>query len=352
MSQTFDDRFRCGSASGFTAATQDSVPVPVAFLNDNGYRFFMQVLHLLDARLAVVRLPVAALLVGATLAGCTSGDKVAAPAECPGGPVDVVVSVDQWGDVVSELGGDCATVKTLLASSSVDPHDYEPSPADAAAFTGARLVVVNGAGYDRWASDLARTSASGVPVVDAAQVSGTPDGANPHLWYKPTAVTAVADAVSSALEKLNPEAADYFAKRRTAFAEALRPYDSLTGKIKAAAAGKSYAATESVFDYQAEALGLINKTPQGYQQAAANETDPSPADIRAFQAALAARDVDVLIFNTQTEGSVTQQLREAAEKAGVPVVDVTETVPPGQDSFVDWQDEQLAALAKALGVQV
>ena len=132
----------------------------------------------------------------------------------------------------------------------------------------------------------------------------------------------------------------------------ISPHASRREFIKVAAAGKSYAATESVFDYLAEAVGLINKTPQGYRQAAANEADPSPADIQAFQAALAARDVDVLIFNTQTEGSVAHQIRDAAEKAGVPFVDITETVPPGQATFVGWQDEQLAALATALDVTV
>lgn len=282
----------------------------------------------------------------------TGSETHASAGSCPGGAVDVVVSVDQWGDIVSELGGDCAKVTTLLASSSVDPHDYEPSPSDAAAFKRARLVVINGADYDHWASDLARSSATSAPLISAAAVTSTPDGANPHLWYKPAAVTAVADAVSAELAKINPEAAGYFSERRKAFADTLQPYNSLIEKIKASATGKSYAATESVFDYQSEALGLVNKTPQGYRQASANESDPSPADIQAFQATLAARDVDVLIFNTQTEGSVAQQIRDAAEKSGVPVVDVTETVAPGQDTFVGWQDEQLTALAKALGVTI
>jgi zinc/manganese transport system substrate-binding protein len=307
----------------------------------------------------------AAILMALTVAGCGSGTKTAtepstsgagdaataaAASTCPGGAVNVVVSVDQWGDIVSELGGDCATVTTLLASSSVDPHDYEPSPADAAAFKGAQLVVINGADYDHWAADLAATSAGSVPVIDAGKVTATADGANPHLWYKPQAVTAVADAVSAELAKINPQAAGYFGDQRKAFATTLQPNDDLIATIKAGAAGKSYAATESVFDYQAEALGLANKTPQGYRQAAANESDPSPADIKAFQTALAGGEIDVLIFNTQTEGSVSDQLRKAAEQAGVPVVEVTETVPPGQDSFVGWQDGQLAALAKALGV--
>lgn len=271
---------------------------------------------------------------------------------CPTAPVDVVVSVDQWGDIVSELGGACATVKTVLASSSVDPHDYEPSPADAASFTGAKLIVLNGADYDHWASDLAATSAPAAPVVSAAAVTRTEDGANPHLWYRPSAVTAVADAVSAELAKIDPAAAGYFTERRAAFTTTMQPYSTLIEKIKAGATGKSYAATESVFDYSAEALGLINKTPQGYQQAAANESEPAPADIEAFRKALANKQIDVLIYNTQTEGSIPEQIRAAAQESGIPVVDVTETVALGETTFVGWQDKQLADLAKALGVTV
>src|ERR1700751_3055711 len=177
----------------------------------------------------------------------TSAPSRASPpaASCPTARVAVVVSVDQWGDIVSELGGACAAVKTVLASSSVDPHDYEPSPADAASVTGAKLVVVNGAGYDSWASRLAASSAAGAHVVNAAEVTKTPDGANPHLWYLPSAVTAVADAVTAELSRLGPRAGDYFSQRRSQFAAALAPYSGLIANIKAAAGGKSYAATET-----------------------------------------------------------------------------------------------------------
>lgn len=274
----------------------------------------------------------------------------AAAASCPTGPVAAVVSVDQWGDIVSELGGACANVKTVLAGSSVDPHDYEPSPADAACFTGARLVVVNGAGYDAWASKLAASSTVGAHLVSAAAVTKTPDGANPHLWYLPSAVTEVADAVTGEFSKLDPQATDYFTQRRAQFAAAIAPYTGLIAKIKAGAAGKSYAATETIFDYQAQALGLVNKTPEGYRRASASESDPSPGDIDSFRSALAGRRIDVLIYNTQTEGSIPEQIRTAAEQAGVPVVNVTETVAPGQTSFEDWQYTQLVALGKALGV--
>jgi len=319
---------------------------------------------------AAFALPLAALTATCLTAGCGADRSAESPAPagtppgtdtttvaaspaagpCPTAPVDVVVSVDQWGDVVTELGGACTQVTTVLASSSVDPHDYEPAPADAASFGGAQLIVVNGADYDHWATDLAATAAPAAPVVNAATVTGTADGANPHLWYSPSAVTAVADAVTAELSRIDPAAAGYFAERRSAFTTTLQPYTDLIGRIKTVAAGKTYAATESIFDYQAQALGLVNKTPEGYQRAAAAEAEPSPADIDAFQNALAGKQIDVLIFNTQTEGAIPEQIRAAAEQNGVPVVDMTETVPPGETSFVGWQDKQLTWLAEALGV--
>lgn len=289
------------------------------------------------------------------ISGCgsdrTAQSPTTQPSEgCPTAPVDVVVSVDQWGDIVSELGGACARVSTILASSSVDPHDYEPSPADAAAFSGAQLIVVNGADYDHWASDLAATTAPAAPLISAAEVTRTSDGANPHLWYRPAAVTALADAVSAELARIDPGAADYFTDRRAEFTASLAPYSALIEKIRAGAAGKSYAATETVFDYLASDLGLVDKTPAGYRRAAAAESEPTPADIAAFRKSLADKQIDVLIYNTQTEGSVPEQIRAAAADNGVPVVEVTETVAPGQQTFVGWQDAQLTALAEALGV--
>jgi zinc/manganese transport system substrate-binding protein len=304
-----------------------------------------------------------ALAVPVGLAACSSSDSgtttaassttaAASAGACPTTPVNVVVSVDQWGDIASALGGECAKVTTVLASSSVDPHDFEPSPADAATFASAQLIVVNGADYDPWASKFAATSAPNAPVVDAGVVTKTAGGSNPHLWYNPPAVNAVADAITAQLDKLAPDAKSYFADQRKAFTTSQADYDKVISAIKAGASGKTYAATETVFDYMAAAVGLVDKTPPGYQTASANESDPSPGDLDAFRRALADHQINVLIYNTQTEGSVPQQIRSAAEAAGVPVVEVTETVPPGTTSFETWQVAQLNALAKALGVTV
>jgi zinc/manganese transport system substrate-binding protein len=317
-------------------------------------------------------------------AACGNGDQnsatpaqSAAPA-CPTDPVSVVVSVDQWGDIVSELGGQCAKVTTVLAGSAVDPHDFEPAPKDAALFEDAQLVVVNGGHYDEWAAKLAAGSAPDAPLIDALEAGSGEAGhdepahgageehanesgeehaheghaaeANPHVWYSPTAVTAVADTVTAELGKLAPDAKGYFDERRTQFRESLVPYDELISSIKAGSSGKTYAATESVFDDMAAAVGLTDRTPEGYRAASANESDPSPADLDAFLRLLEDRGVDVLVYNVQTEGSVPQEIRAAAEQSGVPVVEVTETVPADASSFQSWQVDQLTALAEALGV--
>ena len=128
----------------------------------------------------------------------------------------------------------------------------------------------------------------------------------------------------------------------------MKPYDDVIARITAVAADTTFAASEPVFDYMADALGLTNGTPKGYQDAALNESDPSPADIAEFEQSLRDYKIDVLVYNTQTEAHP-EQIRGVADDADVPVVDVTETVPPGTTSFVTWQVDQLTALATALG---
>ena len=290
------------------------------------------------------------------LSACGGGDddanrtstSEADAANCPADVLDVVVSVNQWGDIVQALAGDCASVTTVINSTALDPHDYEPSTGDVAAFEDADLVVVNGADYDHWASDAVANLDPEPAVVDAAEVVGVAEGENPHLWYSPDAVQQTAAAVTAELSDLAPDAADYFAQQADAWATDLQPYTDELAQLEALAAGRTYAATETVFDYTAQAVGLTDATPEGYRDAASNESDPSAGDVAAFEQALADGGVDVLVYNTQTEGSVPEQLRSAAEAAGVPVVEVTESVPDGEGSFVDWQLSQLRQLTDAL----
>jgi zinc/manganese transport system substrate-binding protein len=301
----------------------------------------------------------AALAALATLAlsACTTGASGAAavsqgdPDRCPGQVVDVAVSVGQWGDLARQLGGACATVTTIVSSAAIDPHDFEPGTSALAAISDADLVVVNGAGYDHWASDAVATLDPAPVVVSAAAVAGVAgSGANPHLWYSPKIVHEMSAAVGRALGRLaTPKAADYLAQRSAAWTAALKPYDDAVHTLSGLAPGHSFAATEPVFDLMADAIGLTDATPEGYRRAVSNHSDPAPGDLAAFEGALAGGGVDVLIYNTQTSGTVPSQLRAAAKRGGVPVVQVSESPPDAKGSFVAWQLAQLTELSNALG---
>jgi zinc/manganese transport system substrate-binding protein len=259
----------------------------------------------------------------------------------------VVVSISQWRDLADHLAGACATVTTVLASAAVDPHEFEPGTAAIAAFSGADLVVLNGAGYDQWATDAVGNLDPRPVVLSAASLAA--QHGNPHLWYDPSIVPRMADAVTARLTALSPRAAGYFAARHRDWATSLQPYVDAVATVKAQAAGRHYAATETVFDLMAGALGLTDRTPPGYRRSVSNGSDPAPGDLQAFRTALARHTVDVLIDNVQTSGSIPEQLRAAARAAGVPVVAVTESPPAGGGSFVAWQTAELRSLAAALG---
>jgi zinc/manganese transport system substrate-binding protein len=295
---------------------------------------------------------VLAVLAALLLAGCTagrSGPAVASgdAARCPGPVLDVVVSVAQWGQVVRPLTGPCATVTTVIASAAIDPHEYEPTTGDIAAFQEADLVVLDGAGYDGWAAAAVADLDPGPARVVAAQVAGGTDR-DPHLWYSPAVVHRLAAAVTARLQALAPADTGVFAARAAAFRAELAPYDRAVAALRPLAARHTYAATETVFDRMARTLGLTDVTPAGYRRAVSNESDPAPGDVAALEAALTGHRADVLVFNRQTEGAIPDQLRAAARRAGVPVVEVTESPPQGSRSFVAWQTAQLTELANAL----
>jgi zinc/manganese transport system substrate-binding protein len=299
------------------------------------------------AALTVLGLSACASGAAANGAAVSAGD----PAACPGKVVDVAVSVGQWGDLVRQLGGACATVTTIASSAAVDPHDFEPGTAALAAISSADLVVLNGAGYDHWAQDAVATLDPGPVVVSAADVAGVPEqGADPHLWYSPDVVAAMSTAVTGALFDLASDgAADYLTQQSAAWTAALAPYTQAVRALSARAAGRTFAATEPVFDRMAAAIGLTDATPEGYRRASSNDSEPAPGDLTAFERALADGSIDVLVYNTQTSGTVPEQLRAAAERGGVPVVEVSESPPDAGGSFVAWQLAQLTELSNALG---
>ncbi|MBT1172329.1 zinc ABC transporter substrate-binding protein [Bifidobacterium sp. MA2] len=263
------------------------------------------------------------------------------------GRIEVVASINQWGSIARDLGGDHVDVTDIMTSTNVEAHDYEPTAQDVAKFGDAEVAVVNGADYDPWASKAAGSTKA--ELVDAAEVAGVEEGDNPHVWFSAKVRSAAADAITAAYRKADPaNKADYDELNKAWHARE----DKLESKIKAVSAttkGLPYAATESVAWYLADDLGMTDATPKGYAQASANESEPTAADIKAFQDALkAGGSIRALVLNTQESNSTTDRIVSAAQEGNVPIVELTEQMPKEYDDLIDWMDALVDAFAGAV----
>ena len=288
-----------------------------------------------------------------SMAACGSGDSSstaksdAADASQVSGKIEVVASINQWGSVAADLGGDNVEVTNIMTKTNVEAHDYEPTAVDVAKFGSAQVAVVNGADYDPWASKAA--GSTNATLVDAAETAGIKEGDNPHVWFSAEVRSSTADAITAAYQKADPAHKDDYAKLNEDWHA---KEDKLESKIKetsAKTANLPYAATESVAWYLADDLKMTDATPKGYAQASANESEPTPADIKDFQDALKAGSIKMLVFNSQEANSTTDQITGAAKDANVPVVELTEQMPAEYDNLLDWMDalvDQFAAAVK------
>jgi zinc/manganese transport system substrate-binding protein len=267
----------------------------------------------------------------------------------PTGPIKVVAGQNFWGSIATQLGGSRASVQSVVTDPNADPHEYESNTNDARAFADAGFVILNGAGYDDWASKLLSANPSSHrTVLIAADLLGKKAGDNPHFWYSPDYVTRMADQITADYKTIDPPDAAYFDQQRAAFATALRPYTQRLAEIKAKFSGVPVGATESIFVYMASALGLNLISPTEFMNAVAEGNDPPASAVIDFQNQITGKQVKVLVYNVQTATAVTTNIKHLAALADIPVVGVSETLQPESATFQDWQLSQLLALQNAL----
>jgi zinc/manganese transport system substrate-binding protein len=264
--------------------------------------------------------------------------------------VRVVAAENFWGSIAAELGGPRATVVSIVRDPAQDPHSYEPTATDARTVAAARLAIVNGIGYDPWAAQLlAADSVSGQNVITVGGVLGLADGANPHRWYSPSNVDAIASSITADLQRLDAGHAAYYARRLAAFESAgLARYHAMISAIRARYAGVPVGASESIFALQAPALGLDLITPPGLMRAVSEGTDVTAQDTRTAERQINSHLIKVWVYNSQNATPLVQELSTLARTARIPVVPITETLDPPSASFEQWQVSQLERLDRAL----
>jgi zinc/manganese transport system substrate-binding protein len=287
--------------------------------------------------------------------------------------INVVASTNVYGDIAKTIGGDKVSVTAIITKTSQDPHSYEATAQDRLAVSKAEVVIENGGGYDGFLHTLAEDSSIDAGnVLNAVELSGLAhpeEGAsgeatpaesasgeaqahdhgelNEHVWYSLSAMGRLADDLAAKLGELEPASAAAFDANAAAFKADL---EELTGKLeglKAGAAGAPVAVTEPVPVYLLEDAGLENATPADYTAAIEEGSDVPPAVLKAATDLVANKSVRFLAYNGQTEGPQTEALKKAAEAAGVPVVDFSETLPEGK-TYVQWMTDNVNNVSKVL----
>ena len=293
---------------------------------------------------------------GVLVAGCGSAPAPAAGSSATpsaaGMPMRVVASTNVYGSIASAVGGDRVTVKSIIDSPDADPHEYETTPADAAAVGNAAIMIVNGGGYDDFAGKLVEASSARPRMIDVVELSGlrTPGEQefNEHVWYSLPTVEKLADRLATDLAAADPAGAATYTANAAAFTGRIGGLIAKTDAIKAAHTGDKVAVTEPVPLYLVQAAGLQNVTPEEFSEAVEEGADPSAAVLNDTLALFTGKAVTALLANAQTESGSTRQVEQAATGAGIPVVAVTETLPAGVDDYVMWQESQIDQLTAAL----
>ena len=263
--------------------------------------------------------------------------------------LQVVAAENFWGSLVSQLGGTHVHVVSIVSDPNADPHEYETNTGNAREVADADYVIVNGAGYDSWAGKL--LGAGTKPergVLNVADLLGKKEGDNPHFWYNPEYVNQTIAQMERDLVKLDPADEKYFTQQYQTVQTSFAKQQARITEVKRQFSGVNVASTEDVFVYLADATELKLMSPPAFIQAVGEGTDPPTASVVAFEGLLKSRAVEVLIYNQQTVTPLTETMKKLATDEGIPIVGVTETIQPPNETYQVWMDAQVKELQDAL----
>ncbi|WDF32353.1 zinc ABC transporter substrate-binding protein [Arthrobacter agilis] len=290
------------------------------------------------------------------LSACSTGSS-GSPSDTSASGADtlsIVTATNVYGDIAATVGGDDVEVTAIVDSLSQDPHSYEATVQDKLSVSEADLVIENGGGYDTFLSRLV-DEAGTAAVLSAVELSGLDEdeehaegegehaeedghehGAfNEHVWYDLPTMVTLADALADELGRLDAPNAEAYRERADAFIEGLQPVQDRLAAMASEGPGGQVAATEPVPVYLLQAAGLENVTPEEFSEAIEDETDVPVAVLQEMKTLVSGGTLAFLAYNEQTEGSQTEAVRSAADGAGLPVLDFTETLPEGED-YISW----------------
>ena len=281
------------------------------------------------------------------LSAC-SGGSVGSATPSSSTAINVVAAENFYGDIVKQLGGTHVSVTSILSDPNIDPHQYESNAQTAIQVSKAQLVIENSGGYDGWMDKILSGSPNSNRIVlkgyDVAQVK-LPE--NEHVWYSIDNAATIAQAITNDLKKIDPADTTTFDSNLQTFKQSLQPIQQKIGAIKSKYAGTPVGLTETIYLYQAAPLGLNVLTPFEFQKAMAEGNDPPADTVVTAENQINHHQIKVLIYNEQTVTPSTTKLENDARAQNIPIVPVTETMPPGK-TYQTWMLDQLNTLEQDL----
>lgn len=285
---------------------------------------------------------------GSTGGGTTTGGSTSSTIASSSKAINVVAAENFYGNVVQQLGGSHVNVTSILSDPNVDPHEYTSNVQTAVKVSKADLVIENGLGYDDWMDKLlAGSPNSNRILLIGGKLADHPLPDNPHVWYGVNNMPAIAQGITNALKKLDSADAATFDSNLTTFKQSLTPLQKKIDSINAKYKGTPVALTETIYLYQTLPEGLNVLTPFEFMKANAEGNDPPANTVSSMNNLINGKQAKILIYNMQTVTPITTNVQNEAEKQHIPIVPVSETMPPGK-IYQTWMGDQLDALAAAL----
>ena len=292
--------------------------------------------------------------VAALASACSPASGTAASGSSAGDVIVAVGAENEYANVIAQVGGKYVQAGAIMSNPNTDPHTFEASPSVAREVSAAQLVVQNGVGYDTFMNTIEKAAPdSARKVIVVQSLLGLPTATpNPHLWYKPSTMPAVASAIAASLAALQPAHASYFKANAARFTESLAAWDSALAAYKAKYPNTPVATTEPVADYMLQAAGADNLTPFAFQADIMNGTDPSAQDVAVERSLFTQHKVKVFLYNQQVTDTLTESFITLARQNDVPVVGVYETMPVPGFTYQSWMLTEVQDLQKAVADRI
>ena len=294
---------------------------------------------------------------GATLlaASPAAAQEKAAPPK-----LDVVASFSILGDFVANVGGDRIALHVLVGPDS-DAHVFAPSPADAKTLAAAKLVFVNGLGFEGWMTRLVKASGSKAPIVVAtkgiaprkmaAEEHHGHDHAeetDPHAWQSVANAKIYVANIRDGLIAADPDGRETYEKNAAAY---LAKLDAVEQEVRDAIGRidperRRIIATHDAFGYFGAAYGMAFIAPQGVS----TESEASAKDVARIVRQIKRQKIPAVFLENVTDPRLVKRLAdETGAKIGGTLYSDALTGPAGEaPTYLDMMRHNIRTLAAAL----